>query len=242
VRTLAPAALERGILLIAPDRPAIGCTRSRRLERVADWVDDAALVLDAVGVERAAVLGISGGGPFAAACAACLGGRVSALILATALGHPDWGTRGMASGERVSLMVAARAPGFGGAFMGALARLPAPAFMRLSAFDMPAVDRETLSAPVPRQAFLDGYREAFRQGAGGVAQDLRLLTRPWGFSLADVRAPTWVHHGDADTTVPVAHARRFAEAITGAELVIHEGEGHFSLLARAAGEVLAVAA
>ena len=91
---------------------------------------------------------------------------------------------------------------------------------------------------LPRQDFLDGYREAFRRGAGGVAQDLRLLTRPWGFDLESIRTPTRVHHGDADTTVPIEHARRYAEAIPAAELVIHRGEGHFSLLASRAREVL----
>lgn len=225
-------------MVIAPDRPGTGLSERRRLEQVVDWVADARLVLDAARVERAAVLGISGGGPFAAACAARLGDRVTRLILATALGRPEWGTRGMAGGERFSLLLAARAPGFGGWFMSALARLPSRAFMRLATVEMPVVDRRTLSGGLARQDFLDGYREAFRRGTGGVGQDLRLLTRPWGIELESIRTPTRVHHGDADTTVPIEHARRYAAAISGAELVIHPGEGHFSLLARRARDVL----
>jgi len=42
--------------------------------------------------------------------------------------------------------------------------------------------------------------------------------------------PTLIRHGDADTTVPLQHARRYAEAIPGARLHIHPGHGHFSIL------------
>jgi pimeloyl-ACP methyl ester carboxylesterase len=74
-------------------------------------------------------------------------------------------------------------------------------------------------------------REAFRRGSWGVGQDLRVLTRPWGFDLGSITVPTSIHHGDADTTVPLQHARGFAEAIPGAPLHIHPGHGHFSILA-----------
>jgi pimeloyl-ACP methyl ester carboxylesterase len=242
VRMLARAASERGALLIGPDRPGIGLSHPRPLDRVVDWVDDAAQVLDALGLTQVALLGISGGGPFAAACAARLGpDRVRALILASALGLPWWGTRGMAGGERFALTVATRVPGFGGAFLDALAHLPEAAFMRISTVEMPAVDRRTLANDPARAAFIDGYREAFRHGSAGVAQDLRLITHDWGFDLGEIGIPTRVHHGDADSTVPLDHARRFAAAIAGAGLTIHPGEGHFSLLAARAGEVIASA-
>ena len=48
---------------------------------VADWATDAAHVADALGAERLAVVGLSGGGPYALACgaAAPLAGRVAAV-------------------------------------------------------------------------------------------------------------------------------------------------------------------
>jgi pimeloyl-ACP methyl ester carboxylesterase len=84
-----------------------------------------------------------------------------------------------------------------------------------------------------RESFLTSYLEAFRPGSWGVAQDLRLLTRPWGFGLGSITAPTLIRHGDADTTVPVQHARLYAEAIPGAQLQIDVGHGHFSILCSA---------
>jgi len=200
-----PAAREMGLRVVAPDRPGTGGTVPRRLRRLADWVADAALVLDALAAEPAALAGIS------------------------------------APGQRLSLAIARRAPGFGGWFLGrlaVLARRSPRLFLRLAASELPGADRRALAQPGLRESFLANYLEAFRRGSRGVAQGLRLLTRPWGFEPGSIQVPTWIHHGDADTTVPPGHARLFAGAIPGARLQLHPGHGHFSIL-DAAGEMLA---
>jgi pimeloyl-ACP methyl ester carboxylesterase len=235
------AARELGLRVVAPDRPGTGGTDPCRLRRLADWVADAVQVLDALGADSAALLGISAGGPFAAACAAQMAGRVRSLVLVSPLGPPSWPTRGMASGERLSLEIARHAPGFGGWFLGRLAALAGRSprlFLRLATSELPGIDRRALGQPGLRDCFLANYIEAFRRGSGGVAQDLRVLTRPWGFELGAIQVPTVVHYGDADTTVPPQHARLFADAIPGAQLQLHPGHGHFSIVG-AAREMLA---
>ncbi len=237
----AQAAAELGLRVIAPDRPGTGGSDPRRLGRVADWVGDAALVLDALRVEAAALLGVSAGGPFAAACAAGIPSRVRGLTLVSPLGAPGWPTRGMAPGERLSLALARHAPALSGwslGRLGALARHRPGLFFRLTATALPDIDNRALSQPGTRESFLANYAEAFRRGSGGVAQDLRVLTRPWGFDLGSINVPASIHHGDADTTVPLQHARLYAGAIPGAQVQIHPGHGHFSILA-AARELLA---
>jgi len=232
---------ELGLRVIAPDRPGSGRSDPRPLRTIADWAQDAALVLDAARVGSAAVAGISAGGPFAAACAATLPGRVRSLTLIAALGPPAWPTAGMAAGERLSLEVARRAPAFGGWFLGRLAGLARSSprlFLRVATSELPAADRRAIGEPVMRDAFLANYIEAFRNDSQGVAQDLRVLSQPWGFELAAIRVPASVHHGEADTTVPPEHARRYAEAIPGARLHLYPGHGHFSILT-AAREMLA---
>jgi len=236
VHLFIPAARELGLRLVAPDRPGIGRTDPRRLRRLADWVEDAVLVLDAVGPGPVAAVGVSAGGPFAAACAARLPGRVRSLTLVCPLGAPGWPTRGMAPGQRLALQLARQAPGLGGWFLGrlaALARRSPRLFLRLATSELPGIDRGALARPGQREAFLAGYIEAFRCGSRGVAQDLRVLTRPWGFELGSVTVPASIHHGDADTTVPAQHARLLAEAIPGAQLQLHPGHGHFSILGAA---------
>ena len=136
-------------------------------------------------------------------------------------------------GERLSLEIARHAPAFGGWFLGRLAALERRSpelFLRLAASEMPDIDRRTLQQPGVRDPFLANYAEAFRRGTWGVAQDLRVLTRPWGFELGSIAVATSIHHGDADTTVPPQHARLYAKAIPGAQLWLHPGQGHFSIL------------
>jgi pimeloyl-ACP methyl ester carboxylesterase len=231
-RVLSPVAADLGLRIMAPDRPGTGGTDLRRLRRVVDWADDAALVLDRLQVGSAALLGISGGGPFAAACAAAMPGRVRSLTLIAPLGAAAWPTDGMAPGERMSLRVAGHAPDFGGWFLGrlaALARSNPGLFLRIAASELPGSDRRAIGHPGVRDAFVANYTEAFRRGSQGVAQDLRVLTRPWGFRLDAIKVPTSIHHGDADNTVPLQHGRRYAAAIPGAQLHVHPGHGHFSI-------------
>ena len=234
---LRQTAHELGLCFITPDRPGIGGTDRHRLSQLADWAEDAAELLDLLHIDRAAMLGVSGGGPFAAACAARLPDRVRSLTLVAPLGEPGWPTAGMAPTERLSLVLASRAPEFGGWSLdrlAALARRRPQLFLRLAATAQPAADIRALREDGAREAFLTSYVEAFRGGSWGVAQDLRVLTRPWGFDLGTIRAPTWVHQGDADTTVPPRHARLYAAAIPGAQLQIHPGDGHFSIFSNAA--------
>ena len=119
-----------------------------------------------------------------------------------------------------------------------LARRSLPLFLRLATSELPGIDRRAIAQPGMREAFLAGYAEAFRRGSWGVAQDLRVLTRPWGFELGSITVPASIHHGDADTTVPPQHARLLAETIPGAQLRLYPGYGHFSILG-AAREMLA---
>jgi pimeloyl-ACP methyl ester carboxylesterase len=241
VHLFGPAARELGLCLVSPDRPGMGGTDPRPAARLVDWVKDAALVLDALGAGPAALVGVSAGGPFAAACAARLGGRVRSLTLVSALGFPEWPTRQMAPGQRHALAIARHAPGFAGWFLGrlaALARRSPGLFLRLATSELPAVDRRALEEACLREAFVTGYTEACRQSSEGVAQDLRLLTGPWGFDPGSITVPAVIHHGQADTTVPPGHARLFAEAIPGAQLRLYPGHGHFSIVG-AAREILA---
>jgi pimeloyl-ACP methyl ester carboxylesterase len=147
----------------------------------------------------------------------------------------------MAPGERMSLEIARHAPAFGGWFLGrlaALARANPRLFLGVATSELPDADRRAMNQPAARDAFLTSYTEAFRRGSQGVAQDLRVLSQPWGFELGTITVPTSIHHGDADTTVPLQHARRYAKAIPGARLHLHPGHGHFSILG-AAREMLA---
>ena len=66
------------------------------------------------------------------------------------------------------------------------------------------------------------HREALLKLMSGVT--LRVLASEEALSAINV--PTLIQHGDADNLIPVAHARKFADAIPGAKLIIYPETGH----------------
>src|SRR5204862_12764 len=77
------------VRVVTPDRPGIGGSDPSPGRRVLDWADDVAALADRLELDRFAVLGHSGGGPFAAACAHRLPDRVSALGIACGFAPMD---------------------------------------------------------------------------------------------------------------------------------------------------------
>ena len=94
-RGLVEDAEARGIRLLGYDRPGYGASDPHRGRTVADAAGDVAAIADALGIDRFAVEGGSGGGPHTLACAALLPDRVvAAASLAGVAPYPadglDW--------------------------------------------------------------------------------------------------------------------------------------------------------
>src|SRR3954451_14522180 len=99
---LVTAAATPRIRLISYARPAYGGSTRLPGRDVASAAGDVAQVADALGIDRFAVMGASGGGPHALACAALLPGRVTGAAclagLAPFSGDDDWFTGMVAEG------------------------------------------------------------------------------------------------------------------------------------------------
>src|SRR3984885_15007674 len=106
-------ALAAGARVIAPDRPGCGASTWQRQRTFAGWTTDIAELADHLGIERFAVLGISGGGPHAAACAHFLPDRVSAAALVSGVGSlaEPGSEAGMMPANRLFARLARKVPG-----------------------------------------------------------------------------------------------------------------------------------
>lgn len=227
------AALRTGVRLVSLDRPGYGLSDFQAGRRISDWPADAAHAADALKIDRFGVLGVSGGAPYALACAAALGSRVTAVGLVAGLSvehaqdcsdfHPF---------ARASLRLARVFPRISQAINGPLGIMlrDRPSWMlRLLGATLPAPDREALSDPRHFGKLAASLGEAFRQGGRAAAYDLTLLARAGGVDPRRIEAPVYVWHGEADTTVPVAVGRRNAERLTGCRADFLSEEGHYSL-------------
>jgi pimeloyl-ACP methyl ester carboxylesterase len=181
------------------------------------------MVAGALGVERFAVMGHSGGGPHALACAALLPGRVTAVAVVSSpapygADGLDW-FAGMGESSAASLRAAV-------AGRAAKERHEAsttdgdPAFI---AADWAALDAEwgwfgSVVAP------------AIAAGPAPLIDDDLAYVAPWGFDPARVAVPVLVAHGTGDRMVPGSHGEWLARHVPGAELRLAPGEGHISVL------------
>lgn len=80
-RLAAGAARRLGIRVLAPDRPGLGASTYLTGCTIGDWAADVTELADRMALERFALLGVSGGGPYALACAARILQRVRAVAV-----------------------------------------------------------------------------------------------------------------------------------------------------------------
>ena len=212
----AEPAAEAGVQVVAPDRPGMGASDPKPGRSIPDWVDDARELVDALGWERFAVLGVSGGGPYAAATAWGLPTRVTRLGLLAAMAPPDLPDTkvGMGSATKQLLFFARRAPFvLRRAMRGIAARAQRdPEAVAAETFKSRPEDAHVLSRAAHREIIVDGMAVMWRSVDANV-HEFTLMAKPWGFSLEEVKTPTWLWYGGDDTVHPAAMGRAMEKVL-----------------------------
>jgi pimeloyl-ACP methyl ester carboxylesterase len=217
-----------GVRLVAVDRPGTGMSGPRPRFGLEDVGRDVVAVLDELRVDRFAVAGLSWGGPYAAALAVRYPDRVSRLGLVSAMG--GWLTgAGAARDAGPSFAAVARMSRFPAAMRVAL-RASAWRFGRNPEAAVASIRDAEARQPAVRDMLVAKTREAVCGGIAGQVDDTLAVVHPWPFSLGDVKVPTTVWWGDADTEITEAMARRTAAEIPDARLVVVPGAGHLLYL------------
>jgi pimeloyl-ACP methyl ester carboxylesterase len=231
-RFLAEQAKHAGIRLIGLDRPGMGLSRFKEGRRLLDWPADVVEVADRLQIDRFAVVGVSGGGPYALACAYAIPDRLTAC--------------GMVSG--VGPLVVYLFQRFPWLLipliwiMGRFFRDEAQARKSLTWFtrSWPEPDRQSLALPEIRAIIAASQAEAFRQGARGLTYDILLIEgRSWGFQLEEIAFPAlYLWHGELDKDTPIAMGRAVADQLAQCKAVYYSGEGHISLIVNHREEIV----
>jgi pimeloyl-ACP methyl ester carboxylesterase len=220
-----------GVRVVSADRPGYGGSSPSPRRSMSDWPRDMAALADHLGIDRFAVMGLSSGGPYVAACAALLGDRVVAA--ASVAGVTDMGSSAAYDefpddDEKTIMQIGheneaqAWCEDRYGADGGRFFDYP---------LDLSPPDTALFADEAFMAAVMPTFAEAFRQGVGGFAQDITVQGRAWPFDVARITCEVRVYHGAQDTLVPVSHGRRTAEMIDGSTLAIFPEHGHLSMIA-----------
>ncbi len=251
-----------GLKLIAPDRPGYGLSpldagpAGSAKPTLAGRTDMHVALADALGLDRFAVLGISGGAPYATALAARLGDRITALALVSPMG-PIADQLALAPSERPPVSLGHRiffqrwplkrrwVLSWGGN-VGRKVFLASPEkIAHLLGKLFGAADNRLLRQKPVTDALIAMTREAVAESIDGGLVDLDIFARPWGLDYARITAPAVLWQGTADKVVPAHVALRLARLVPGCRLVTLPGAGHFWVLGRirdVLGEIKALTA
>jgi pimeloyl-ACP methyl ester carboxylesterase len=235
------AALALGIRLISPDRPGIGRSTFQPGRRLLDWPSDVAALADVLGLDRFAIMGWSSGGPYAAACAARLGERVTAAaLLSSAIPLDLFGTtRGLTLDDRILLFLVRRVPVLASVVLrGTISDASDARLYQEIRRSFPPVDRAVLAergSPSDAVAFI---KESTRQGTRGALVDYQIFGDPWGFALEEIDVLVHLWEGTEDHTDSPQYPEFLLRHLPRAKLTLVPGEGHISLLTHQAHEIL----
>jgi pimeloyl-ACP methyl ester carboxylesterase len=223
-----------GIYLISYDRPGYGESDPHPNRTVADAAGDVRAIADELELDSFGVVGRSGGGPHALACAALLEGRVQRAACLVGLAPSDakdldW-YAGMtesnvqeystadASRQAVQASVAPQAEQIRENPDSSLGLL----LPKLSKRDLRVVDDIAI-----RRLLTDTYAEAVRDGEDGWIDDVVALRRPWDFDLTSIKVPVLLWHGADDEYSPVSHTYWLEGQISTAVVQIQPDTAHF---------------
>ncbi len=214
---------------IAPDRPGIGISDWKPYS-ISSYPDIVAEFADKLGLDQFSVIGVSCGGPYAIACAWKIPQRLKSAISVSGLA--PFGIAGvkeaLSKSERQQYELADKLPWLTRLFLWKFAqdarKNPSSIFSMFE--NMAAADKDLLTQIEAKQVLVKMINGAFEQGTRAVTYDTALMTRPWGFSLDEVKFPVHVWQGEADTLVPLKHAEVLAELIPNAQARYFPSEGH----------------
>jgi len=205
---------------VSPDKPGYGGSDYQRERSLVSWADDLAALAGHLGLDRFALAGESGGGPFTLAAAHQRAGRVSVVALFTAAGRFGPAERaGMKASNRVMGWLARNARALNAVPIAAMGRaLASPARRERD------LQRELATMPDAAHAGLrieyEAVADALRQGPRATVQELALIGRPWTFPLSEVSTPVHLWHGAEDRNVPIGIARRYARELPDALFLV----------------------
>lgn len=237
------AAVARGLQLVALNRPGYAHSTPQPGRTFLDWPKDLLAVADHFSVDRFAVVGASGGGPYALACLHSIPKeRLAGVAVLCGVYPKAFGLEGMKFLNWLLFTITPWVPWLISAIVYYTQTLPARDVAHPERFDnknlemfktLPPADRVILEENRHgyRDAILACAREALIPGGSTFALEFCLLAGDWGYEFGELaekaqggRLVLW--HGTEDINVPFAMAEKAEKLLPGVELRRLEGEGH----------------
>ena len=229
-----------GLHLIAPDRPGYGLSDFYLPGHgIADYPDDIVALANALGIDKFAVFGASGGGPSALACAWKIPERLTAVGLWGSVGpFIQQSAEGINRGLRVLYRLSSRAPWIPRMQMGLMSFLVhnfLGLYLKLVFTEMNETDKALYVRLGLRECLRPDRTEGMRQGGRASAYDINLAGR-WPIPLEKITTKVHLWQAEEDRGVG-GMGRYMAGKMPNCEATYIPNAGHFWLFEHM-GEIL----
>ncbi|KAK5153049.1 hypothetical protein LTS14_007693 [Recurvomyces mirabilis] len=220
-------AAELGVRIVAIDRPGIGLSAPQPRRTVINHALDIRQVAKHLGIKEYSVMGVSGGGQYALACAFYIPPEeLISVALVCGQGPIEISLRGMKLGNQIVV----RGFQYCSTFLRLLMygasqvlkllntdKIPneriVQAFQTLSRWNMLGVaekDKQVMADHDTMLAIITSVREHFRQGVDGCLEEGRVTTSTMGFEVNEIRRNVLLWYGREDADVPAAIGEEIA--------------------------------
>jgi pimeloyl-ACP methyl ester carboxylesterase len=236
--------------LISIDRPGRGLSDFKENRCILDWSNDVIELADHLNIQKFSVLGGSGGCAYALACTVKIPDRLVNCGIVSGLGPIKLGLEGMDIAKQKELNLAKNRPGlltkFYKVIQKKIFKMKDQTLKELEKIfhkrskNLPEPDKKIMLDPNKIPLYVELMAEPFRNGIDGVVQDIKLLSKDWGFDLKDIPPSIKVYlwHGELDTSVPIRMGRLLCESIPNCTGKFYSNEAHLSTAINHLQEIL----
>lgn len=237
---------KNGIRLIAIDRPGMGLSTFQYNRTILDFVDDVSALADALHIDKFSIIGVSAGTAYVLATLHKIPERIQFCGLISALAPVDEvDNKSMSKANRAFISLSNILPWFTKPLFwflqGRLSKRDKDAdqFLNNIMLSLDDVDKKLIKDKDAKNMLLASFREAYREGAKGVAYDAKItFTKPWGFKLEEIDYPIHLWHGEKDKGVPLPMVKQMVKKLKNATLKTYKNEGHLSIIFHEIDEII----
>lgn len=216
---------------ISVDRRGYGTSDYKNDNTFLNYTDDIVELLDHLKTGKAAVLGVSGGGPYALACVYKIPERINKALIVSSAGPVDVKKieNAISSTNRTVYKIARRFSWLMNLNMRLLiswqTKNPTK-FLRKMSYKLSGPDKKAIDSSIVQEIMKDIYLISNRKSWRGYAGDVILQSKDWGFDLSRIEPEVMVFQANNDTSSPPAVSEYFYEMIPDCKLYCYENAGH----------------
>ena len=219
--------------IIALERPGYGISDPISKFKILDWPKIVLEVANKLKIKKFSIIGVSGGAPFALACANTIKNkRLKSIAIVCALAPSK--AKGMNKGRVGMLLNLGRKPFISWLIFNFLrvrllnGNLEKSFNKWKNKIPLPEIDLKLFTIDRGRR-LMENFKESVKHGIRGVHRDANLYSNYWGFKLKNIKKKIFVWHGDKDLTVPIITNKYYKKKLKNKEIFIKPNEGHFSI-------------